>query len=88
MAALEAALLHVDLSAPRRQSRFNVVEIVTDYRTLTQIKGNFEFEYRSLEDMAKKREPMTIRCPVQREEALKRLAQLMASPAHGLRCDT
>ena len=76
MADLEAELLHVDLSAPRRQSRFNSFEIVRAYHRLTQASGTFEFEFRSLEAMAKKREPMTIRCPVQREAALKRIAQL------------
>jgi hypothetical protein len=76
MADLEAELLHVDLSAPRRQSRFNSFEIVRAYHRLTQARGTFEFEFRSLEAMAKKREPMTIRCPVQREAALKRIAQL------------
>jgi hypothetical protein len=76
MADLEAELLHVALSAPRRQSRFNSFEIVRAYHRLTQARGTFEFEFRSLEAMAKKREPMTIRCPVQREAALKRIAQL------------
>jgi hypothetical protein len=76
MADLEAELLHVDLSAPRRQSRFNPFEIVSAYHELTQGRGTFEFEFRSLEAMAKKQEPMTIRCPVQREEALKKIARL------------
>src|SRR5262249_13725394 len=76
MADLEAELLHVDLSAPRRQSRFNSFEIVRAYHELTQGRGTFEFEFRSLEAMAEKREPTIIRCPVRREDALKMIARL------------
>ena len=76
MRNLEQELLRVDLSAPRRQSRFNFFSIVQTYTVLTRGEGRYEFEYRNLEAMADRREPVIIRCPLAPYEAVRRLARL------------
>ena len=76
MRQLEGELLHVDLAGPHRRSRFNSFQVIRTYLTLTQAKGRFEFEYRSLEALAERKEPITISCLVSREEAFDILADL------------
>lgn len=76
MRQLESALLHIDRSSKRRQSRLNDYQVIRAYVAMTQGRGLKEFHHRSLEAMAERSESLTVECPVPPEIALGKIAQL------------